>query len=178
MAPCSVAHLLLLQDLGLLEPAEDGTYAAGDVHVVRLMAAFDEAGIWLEDVARGVAEGELAFPPGLTLPEPDTTSITYAELAERIGCTPELLRRLSAELGLPANADDRIRAEDAEILALMITALELCEEDELSRVARLYGGSMQRLVTSGIQFFDRAVRQRILALEIPNDEKDRLVFER
>jgi adenylate cyclase len=178
LAPSSVHHLLLLHDLGLLEPAEDGTYAAGDVHIVRLMAAFDEAGIWLEDVARGVADGQLAFPPGLTLPEPDTTSITYTELGERIGCSPDILRRLTAELGLPANADDRIRQEDAEILALMITTLELCDEDELSRIARVYGGSMQRLVTSGIQFFDRAVRRKILELDLPNDEKDRLVYER
>jgi adenylate cyclase len=178
LAPSSVHHLILLDDLGLLEPGEDGTYAASDVHIVRLMTAFDEAGIWLEDVARGVADGQLVFPPGLTLPEPDTTSITYTELGERIGCSPDLLRRLTAELGLPANADDRIREEDAEILTLMITTLENCEEDELSRVARLYGGSMQRLVTSGIQFFDRAVRKKILAQEIPNDEKDRLVFER
>jgi adenylate cyclase len=178
LAPCSVQHIVLLHDLGLLEPGEDGMYAAGDVHVVRLMFAFDEAGIWLEDVARGVAEGQLAFPPGLTLPEPDTTSVTYAELGERIGCSPEILRRLTTELGLPPNADDRIRAEDAEILTLLIAKLDLCEEDELSRFARLYGGTMQRLVGSGIQFFDRAVRQKIFALDIPNDEKDRLVFER
>jgi len=178
LAPCPVQHLLLLHELGLLEPDDDGTYAASDVHIVRLMAAFDQAGIWLEDVARGVADGQLAFPPGLTLPEPDTTSITYAELGERVGSSPDLLRRLSAELGLPANADDRIRAEDAEILTLMIEALEVCEGDELSRIARLYGGAMQRLVTSGIQFFDRAVRQRILELDLPNDEKDRLVYER
>jgi adenylate cyclase len=178
LAPSSVHHLLLLQDLGLLEPGEDGTYAAGDVHIVRLMAAFDEAGIWLEDVARGVADGQLAFPPGLTLPEPDTTSITYTELGERIGCSPDILRRLTAELGLPANADDRIRQEDAEILTLMFTTLEQCDEDELSRIARVYGGSMQRLVTSGIQFFDRAVRRKILELDLPNDEKDRLVYER
>jgi class 3 adenylate cyclase len=60
----------------------------------------------------------------------------------------------------------------------MFTTLEQCDEDELSRIARVYGGSMQRLVTSGIQFFDRAVRRKILELDLPNDEKDRLVFER
>ena len=178
LAPSSIHHLVLLHELGLLEPDEDGTYAVEDVHIVRLMAAFDEAGIWLEDVARGVAEGQLAFPPGLNLPEPDTATITYAELGARIDCSPEMLRRLIAELGLPPNADGRIRAEDAEILTLMIRTLDLCEEDELSRVARLYGGTMQRLVGSGIQFFDRAVRQKILPLDIPNDEKDRLMYER
>jgi adenylate cyclase len=37
---------------------------------------------------------------------------------------------------------------------------------------------MQRLVSSGIQFFDRAVRQRVATMDLPNDEKDRLVYER
>jgi adenylate cyclase len=178
LVPCPVAHVLRFRELGLLEPGDDGKYAPGDVHVARLMAAFADAGISLEDVARAVAEGQLAFPPGLSLPEPDTTLLTYEELGAQLRCSPDVLRRLTTELGLPPDADDRIRAEDAEILSLMITRLDLCEEDELSRLARLYGGTMQRLVGSGIQFFDRAVRQKILALDIPNDAKDRLVYER
>lgn len=178
LAPSPRGHVDRLLELGLLAPGEDELFAPVDVHVVRLMAAFAEAGIPLEDVARGVADGQLAFPPGLNLPEPDTVSVTYEGLAAEIGCSPDVLRRLSGELGLPPNADDRIRAEDAEILSLMITKLDLCEEDELSRLARLYGGSMQRLVTSGIQFFDGVVAQRVMAFDLPNDEKDRLIYER
>ena len=178
LAPCSREHVDRLLELGLLAPGDDELFAPVDVHVVRLMAAFADAGIPLEDVARGVADGQLAFPAGLNLPEPDTISVTYEGLAAQLGCPPDVLRRLSAELGLPPNADDRIRAEDAEILSLMITKLDLCEEDELSRLARLYGGTMQRLVGSGIQFFDRAVAQRVQALDLPNDQKDRLIYER
>jgi adenylate cyclase len=178
LAPCPPEHVHRLVELGLLKSGGDELFAPVDVHVVRLMAAFAEAGIPLEDVARGVADGQLAFPPGLNLPEPDTVSVTYEGLAAQLGCAPDVLRRLSAELGLPPNADDRIRAEDAEILSLMLTKLDLCEEDELSRLARLYGGTMQRLVGSGIQFFDRAVAQRVQALDLPNDEKDRLIYAR
>jgi class 3 adenylate cyclase len=178
LAPCPREHVDRLLELGLLAPGDDELFAPVDVHVVRLMAAFADAGIPLEDVARGVADGQLAFPAGLNLPEPDTISVTYEGLAAQLGCPPDVLRRLSAELGLPPNADDRIRAEDAEILSLMITKLDLCEEDELSRLARLYGGTMQRLVGSGIQFFDRAVAQRVQALDLPNDQKDRLIYER
>lgn len=135
------------------------------------MAAFADAGIPLEDVARGVPDGQLAFPPGLNLPEPDVESMTYAQLAAELDCPADVLRRLSAELGLPPNADDRIRAEDAEILTLIRTKLDLCDDDELSRLARLYGGSMQRLVSSGIQFFDSVVAQRVNALDVRNDER-------
>ena len=178
LAPCDPEHVQRLLDLGFLAPGEDGLLAPVDVHVVRLMAAFVEAGIPLEDVARGVQEGQLLFPPGLSLPEPDTASVTFESLGEELGCAPEALRRLSGELGLPPNADDRIRAEDAEILSLMITTLDLCDEDELSRLARLYGGTMQRLVGSGIQFFDRVVAQRIMAQDLPGAEQDRLVYAR
>ena len=178
LAPCPPAHIHRIVDLGLLTPGDDELFAPVDVHIVRLMAAFADAGIPLEDVARGVREGQLLFPPGLSLPEPDTTSVTYESLGDELGCAPEALRRLSGELGLPPSADDRIRAEDAEILSLMITTLDLCDEDELSRLARLYGGTMQRLVGSGIQFFDRVIAQRIMAQDLSGAEQDRRVYER
>jgi adenylate cyclase len=178
LVPCPPAQVSRLTDLGLLEAHEDGLFPSSAVHVVRLMAAFGEAGISLEDVARGVAGGELSFPLGLFLPEPDPMPETYEGLAARLGRSPELLRRLSAELGLPSPADDRVRMEDAEIMSLMVTRLDLADEDELSRFARLYGGTIQRLVGSGLQFFDRTVRQRVADFELSNEQKDNLVYEK
>jgi adenylate cyclase len=179
LVPCSVEHVGRLEDLGLLTPRdEDGLLPSPDVHVVRLMIAFEEAGIALEDVARGVAAGDLSFPSGLFLPEPVGMPETYAGLAAKLGRSPELLRRLSGELGLPAPPDDRVRADDAELLSLMVTNLDLADEDDLSRFARLYGGTMQRLVGSALEFFDRTVRQRVATFDVANAEKDRLVYER
>jgi class 3 adenylate cyclase len=179
LVPCSVEHVRRLEELGILEPHEaDGLFPSSDVHVVRLMAAFEEAGISLEDVARGVAGGELSFPLGLFLPEPVAMSGTYEGLAAGLGRSPELLRRLSGELGLPPPPDDRIRAEDAEMLSFMLGKLDLADEEDLSRFARLYGGTIQRLVGSGLQFFDRTVRQRVATFELSNEEKDGLVYEK
>jgi adenylate cyclase len=179
LAPCALEHVRRLEELGILTPHdEDGLFPSSDVHLVRLMAAFEEAGISLEDVARGVAGGELSFPLGLFLPEPVKMSATYEGLAARLGRSPELLRRLSGELGLPPPADDRVRAADAEMLSLILTRLDLADEEELSRFARLYGGTLQRLVSSGLQFFDRTVRQRVANFELSNEEKDSLVYER
>jgi class 3 adenylate cyclase len=142
------------------------------------MAAFDRAGISLDDVARGIASGELSFRLGLFLPEPDTASGTYEALAAELGRSPELLRRLSSELGLPLSADDRIRSDDAEMLSRMVTALDLVDDSELSRFARLYGGSIQRLIESAVQFFDRAIHRRIIDLDVSNEEKDILIDEK
>ena len=178
LAPCSLEQLRRLEGLGLLQPDDDGSFPSSDVHVVRLMAAFEEAGISLEDVARGVAAGELSFPLGLFLPEPVARSLTYESLAADLGRSPELVRRLSGELGLAPPADDRIRAEDAEMLSLVLTRLDLAEEDELSRFARLYGSTVQRLVGSGLQFFDQTVRQRVATYDLSNEEKDGLVYQK
>jgi adenylate cyclase len=176
LTPCSLEYVRRLDDLGILEPV-DGLFPSSDVHVVRLMAAFEGAGISLEDVARGVAGGDLSFPMGRFLPDPVRLSATYAGLAAELGRSPELMRRLSRELGLPPPADDRVRAEDAEMLSLVVTKLDLADEDELSRFARLYGGTVQRLVASGLQFFDRAVRQRVGTFGLSNEEQDSLVYE-
>jgi class 3 adenylate cyclase len=176
LVPSSSTQVRRLTELGILAPDGDSTYAPADVHIVRLMSAFEDAGIALEDVARGVAEGQLSFPLGLFLAEPAPLTQTYEQLAAEVGCSPELLRRLSAELGLPPAEHDRVRPEDAEMLALLVTRLDLAEDEELSRFARLYGGTVQRLVGAGLQFFDRAVRQRVGGWDLPDGEKDRIVY--
>ena len=179
LAPCPLEHVRRLEELGIVKPHDkNGRFPPSDVHVVRLMGAFEEAGISLEDVARGVAGGALSFPLGLFLPEPVGMPETYEGVAATLGRPPELLRRLSAELGLPPAADDRVREEDAEMLALLVTKLDLAEEEDLSRFARLYGGTLQRLVGAGLEFFDRTVRQRVATFELSNEEKDRLVFQK
>jgi adenylate cyclase len=179
LVPCSLEEVRRLEALGILAPeGDDGQFRSSDVHLVRLMAAFEEAGTPLTDVATGMARGELTFPLELFMPEPEARSETYDRLAARLDRPVELLRRLSREMGLPPPPDDRIRAEDAETLALIVTTLDLASEEDLSRFARLYGGSMQRLVGSGLQLFDRVLRQRVLAFEVPDEEKDRLVYEK
>jgi adenylate cyclase len=176
LVPCRLEHVRRLDELGLLTPSEDGLFPSSDVHVVRLMAGFEESGVPLDAIAHRVATGELAFPLHLFMPEPDALGETYADLAARLGRDPQLLRRLSSELGLPPPDDDRVRAEDAELLELLVTRVDLADDDDLSRFARLYGGTIQRLVAAGLQFFDRTVQQRVATWDVPAPERDAIVF--
>jgi adenylate cyclase len=179
LAPCSPDLVRQLIDLGILLPrGEDRPFLSSDAHLVRLMAAFDRAGISLEDVARGIATGELTFRLDYFLPEPDVAPRTYEALAADVGRPPELLRRLSSELGIAPPMDDRIRSEDAEMLSRIVTALDLADDGELSRFARLYGGAIQRLVESAVQFFDQTIHRRVHDLDLSNEEKDALIDEK
>jgi len=48
LVPCSLDYVRRLEGLGILEAdGDDGGFPPSDVHVVRLMAAFEEAGIAL-----------------------------------------------------------------------------------------------------------------------------------
>jgi adenylate cyclase len=179
LVPCTPENVARLDSLGLLSRNhEGGLYPPSDAHVVRLMAAFEEAGVSIDDVAKGVRAGDFSFPMGLFLPDPAPRPETYEELGARLGRSPELLRRLSRELGLPPGADDRVRVEDTEALSLIVTKLDLADDDELSRFARLYGGSIQRLVSSGLQYFDAVVRQRVDGYDLPMGDRDSLIYEK
>jgi adenylate cyclase len=178
LVPCPLEQVRRLAELGILKPHREDYFDSSQVHVVRLMAGFDAGGISVEDVARGVRKGQLSFPLGLFMPEPTPITTTYEELAAECARPPELVRRLSAEFGVAPGADDRVRSEDAEILLLVLRTLDLASDDELSRFARLYGRGIERLVEAGVQFFDRAVRERVDASLLPDEDKDATVYEK
>jgi adenylate cyclase len=179
LVPCPLEQVRRLTELGILQSRDgEDCFDRSQVHVVRLMAGFEAAGISVEDVARGVQSGQLSFPLGLFMPEPAPITTTYEELAAESARSPELVRRLSAEFGVAPGPDDRVRSEDAEVLLLVLRTLQLASDDELSRFARLYGGGIGRLVDAGVQFFDRAVRERVGASSLPDEEKDAIIYER
>jgi adenylate cyclase len=176
LVPCPLEQVERLIELEILRSDDEGGFESSQVHVIRLMAGFEAAGISIEDVARGVRSGQLSFPLGLFMPEPAPMTATYEQLASEVGRSRELVRRLSSEFGIAPGADDRVRSEDAEILLLVLRTLDLASDDDLSRFARLYGGSIQRLVAAGIEFFDRAVREPVGASSLPEEEKDAVVY--
>jgi DNA-binding transcriptional MerR regulator len=115
---CSVERVEQLVELGILVPQdENGPFNAKDVHRVRLMKAFEDAGIDLELIARGVASGKLSYENlGLYLPEPAELISTVPELAAEVGRSPELVTRLLREFGLAQpEPDGRLREDEVAI---------------------------------------------------------------
>ncbi len=168
-----------LVELGILRPGEDGAFTSGDVPLVRVVASFEENGIALEDIAAGVASGDLDFGGvGAYFTEPFPPSGTWRELTARLGRPPELVGRIVGALGLPQpGPDDPVREDEAEVVTSFFHAWELLDEEELVRLARFQGETAQRLAAANIRFFEEHVRQRILRMDVSWDEGGRIVEE-
>jgi adenylate cyclase len=168
-----------LVELGILRPGDDGTFTAGDVALVRVAASFEDSGIALEDIAAGVVSGDLDFGGvGTYFTEPSPWRGTWGELASRLGRSPELVGRIVAALGLPQpGPDDPVREDEADVLAGLLHAWEILDEEELVRLARFQGETAQRVAAANIRFFDQHVRQRVLRTDGEWAEGGRIVEE-
>jgi hypothetical protein len=73
----------------------------------------------MKDPGRLIAEGHITFPNlEAVFGEPIAASdTTLREFGDVVGCDPDLLRRVYAQLGLPQpQDDDRLRTDDVEFL--------------------------------------------------------------
>jgi hypothetical protein len=143
----SVEQVRELERLGILvRHEEDGPFQARDVHRVRLMEAFESAGIPLDVIARGVAAGKLSYENvGLLLPEPAAFSTSCDEVARQTGRSPEAIRRLISEFGLPQTDPEWLRDDDAQALAELLDvwadAETMSSPDSRARTGRTFAAS-------------------------------------
>jgi class 3 adenylate cyclase len=150
---CSVSRIQELVGLGILVPREKGgPFHAKDVHRVRLMQAFEDAGIELDLIARGVRAGKLSYENlTLYLADPEALAQTTDELADEVGRSAELIDRLLPEFGLPQPGPDRrLRADEVRIIRELLAVWAAADDDVLIRLARVYGQNVRRIVSSDL----------------------------
>lgn len=163
-AGSSATTVRRLVDLGILVPGEGSApFESADVHRVRLMEAFEAGGLDLRVIAAGIETGEISYDNiGRFLPDPPGFAQSYAELAGEAGRPPELVTRLVGEFGLPQQpAESKLRADDAVVLAELLAVWAEADDEELARLARLYGENLRRLVVSELQLANTALFTRI-----------------
>jgi adenylate cyclase len=165
-AGCTVTRVERLVELGLVEARDaERPFRPADIQRVRLVAAFEEAGIAPEDVARGVAAGVIDYSIFEAMyPEPPSLSATtYADLAARIARPVETVLRLVTELGFAKpRPEDRVREDDEELLLVLFAGWEGAPDEIAFRVARAYGESQRRLAESLLPLWHTAVADPIV----------------
>jgi adenylate cyclase len=170
---CPVERIEALVGLGILVPRdEDGPFTAKDVHRVRLMQAFEDAGIDLEVIARGVASGKVSYENlGLYLPEPAALSRTAEELATEVGRSPELITRLLREFGIAQpEPDGRLREDEVFTLKELLEVWAAADDDELARLARVYGQNVRKVVSSDLELAGATIFTRLREEVYTDDE--------
>jgi adenylate cyclase len=170
---CPVERIEELVALGILVPRDaDGPFSAKDVHRVRLMQAFEDAGIDLEVIARGVASGKVSYENlGLYLPEPAALSRTAEELATEVGRSPELITRLLREFGIAQpEPDRRLREDEVCTLKELLEVWAAADDDELARLARVYGQNVRKVVSSDLELAGATIFTRLREEGYTDDE--------
>ena len=161
-----------LVDLGIVEP-DNGSFARADVMRVRVVARLDEIGIDAGALAQALASGHLTLgyleSAGRRHPRADQT---FVQAAEQIGVPFASLERMYVAFGLVRpGPDELVRQEDLEILRVLPVLLSAgVDEDDLLRMARVWGDSARRVAQYLPHYFHSTVEELFRRRGLPDNQ--------
>jgi adenylate cyclase len=144
---------------GIITAGEDGQFDAVDLHRVRIALSMLDVGVSLDDMARLVEEGGYSFRfIGEVFPQapPPLLEQTFAEVSAETGLPMEAIETLYANWSLAVpDANDRIRADDAEMLrgrGELIQRFGL-DPNMIVAASRFFGENLRKMADSQVRFF-------------------------
>ena len=153
----AAAFVARLVDLGLVAPATDGMFGAGDVQRARLLEACDRAGMGVEVIAEAIEAGRLSLA-FLDAPQYRWSSLkneSYGELAARLGLPFEVVRDVGGALGnRQVEPVDRVREDDEALFALVAVVAPKVETEALIRIGRVYADGLRRMAEAETEMFN------------------------
>jgi adenylate cyclase len=153
--------VLRLADLGVIERGDDGRFDPGDVHRVRLLNAFEDAGVPLDALIAASQAGTISLRYYDQLHPPPTalSGRTYGEYAQSLGERQSLLTRAFAAFGLAEpGADGQLAAEDEALLSeLLDIVISTGQPDLALRAIRLFGEGARRAADGALGVYGEAV---------------------
>jgi adenylate cyclase len=150
-----------LADVGAIESDADGRFDPGDVHRVRLLLAFEEAGVPIEALLEASRVGaiSLRYYDQLHPPPGPLSGRSYGELRASAGRGSEHLSQLFAAFGLAEpEPDSRLTLEDEQLVTDMLaTVIETAQPDLALRAIRMFGEGARRAADGALGVYREAV---------------------
>jgi class 3 adenylate cyclase len=163
-AEVSLEYVLGLIDLGAVEPNDgDVTYGSSDAGRVRLLHAWEEAGLSPTDIMELVRAGELSIswldaPVIARATRPDAT---FEQLCSEEEVPFRTIQALYEAIGFaPPEPTDRIRAGDRELVDLVRKFTEAgAAEGPTLRLLRVYADSVRRIAKAEAELYESAIEE-------------------
>jgi adenylate cyclase len=162
LARSTPERVRVLTKLGLLDP-DDGRYAPGDVHRIRLIDAFAAAGVPAEALARASAQGAitLAYYDQLHQDPGTPSAQTYGQLLADLGERAGDLRHVFDSCGIAEpDLGDRLDHDELRVLLTVLEALEANRDPDLVlRALHVLGDAARRGSESAMSVYNEAVER-------------------
>ena len=152
-----------LAELGAIEDDADGRFDPGDVHRVRLLLAFEEAGVPIDALLEASRAGRISlrYYDQLHPPPGPLSGRSYEEFARSVGPMRAHLSQLFAAFGLAEpETDSRLSIEDERLVTDMLTTLvETGQPDLALRAIRMFGEGARRAAHGALEVYGEAANR-------------------
>jgi adenylate cyclase len=150
-----------LADLGVIVRDAKGRFEAGDVHRVRLLNGFEDAGVPLDALVAASQAGRisLAYYDELHPPPERLSGRTFEVFAASLGEQRVHLSRLFAAFGLAEpEPDARLSAPDETFISELLNIVVATGQPDLAlRAIRLFGEGARRAADGALGIYGEAV---------------------
>jgi adenylate cyclase len=140
-------------------------YGEREARRVRLLRAWEDAGLSVELVMRLVDEGDLslAFLDTPVIAGPERLDRTYRDLAIDENLPLRFVQRLHEALGfVPPDPDERARGDDPAMVALAKTFIGIgASESAVLRLFRVYADGLRKLAQAEAELFESEVEAKL-----------------
>lgn len=165
----------------VLQPAAPEEYVPGDIHRIRVIAAFEEAGVPLEALVEASDRGRVSFAyyDQLHQPAGPPSPRTYSEFRASVGELDLELGQLFTAFGLaePDPGSHMSIEDETFVRALLDSLLAVDQPDLVLRFVRLFGESTRRATEATLGVYGEAVTRLGAELAgLPPDEEFERVF--
>jgi class 3 adenylate cyclase len=145
---------------GAIEPPEPGSFEPDDLHRVRLLVAFQSAGVPIDALVAAYRTGKVnfAFYDQLHPPPGPASSRAYAAFRDSLGQRGGLLSRVFAALGIAEpDALTYLSEADEELLADLVDIVVTTGQPEIAlRALRMFGGGAERTADAALGAYQEA----------------------